>query len=61
MQQRLYPAIHEGFYVYFIVFIIGLVLTINVTKPTNIAAVVDQELDDDEKVTDEYETVKKLQ
>uniref|UniRef100_A0A914UNG1 Uncharacterized protein n=1 Tax=Plectus sambesii TaxID=2011161 RepID=A0A914UNG1_9BILA len=27
MKQRIYPAIHEGFYVYLMVFVIGIILT----------------------------------
>ncbi|VDO13486.1 unnamed protein product [Brugia timori] len=32
MKQRLYSAIHEGFYAYFLIFFTGLILTLQVSE-----------------------------
>jgi hypothetical protein len=32
MRQRLYPALHEAFYVYLLVFFVGLVITLRVSE-----------------------------
>jgi len=43
MRQRLYPALHEAFYVYLLVFCVGLVLTLHISerhpKPSPITVV----------------------
>ncbi|KAL3995054.1 putative integral membrane protein [Acanthocheilonema viteae] len=38
MKQRLYSAIHEGFYAYFLTFITGLILTLQVNERINVSS-----------------------
>uniref|UniRef100_A0A8R1U309 Uncharacterized protein n=1 Tax=Onchocerca volvulus TaxID=6282 RepID=A0A8R1U309_ONCVO len=37
MKQRLYSAIHEGFYAYLLIFFIGLILTLQINERINIS------------------------